>query len=184
MNETELNQFTLSIECLKLALRISHAINNETIDFSILRKGYRIDNPNGPIIPHEYELSKSDLYQDAQNLQVSALGTCILFLDKTLESFVKKNPSSEVNFDKIRSIIFQLRNAYAHNPLRPTWYCWTKYLRKYKIELSNKSILIDLSTLNGQEFDINQIGGFGNLFSMIEECKNFIAKNPKLDRNN
>jgi hypothetical protein len=38
MNETELNQFTLSIECLKLALRLSHAINNETIDLNILKK--------------------------------------------------------------------------------------------------------------------------------------------------
>jgi hypothetical protein len=34
--------------------------------------------------------------------------------------------------------------------------------------------------MNNVEFDIEHIGGFNNLFKLIEVCKNYISKTPKI----
>lgn len=180
MNKEELNEIDLSIESLKLSLRLSNAINKNAIDLDVLRKGMILDNVNGVVIPKENNLTKDDIYQDANNLQVSALGTCILCLDKTLDLFVMKNPKSEKNFDKIRSIIYQVRNAYAHNPFKPIWHSKPAYLKEYQINIYNSKSSIDLTSMNGKNFAIEDIGGFTNLFNIIEICREFIASNPRI----
>ena len=69
---------------------------------------------------------------------------------------------------QLRILIYMCRCAFAHNVLAPRWEVRGKYCRQLEITLPNISLHIDLSQLAGMPFDINQIGGYDQLFKIVE----------------
>jgi hypothetical protein len=57
-----------------------------------------------------------------------------------------------------------LRCAQAHGPADPRWEVRNKNLRTLSVDLDGVPVSLDLVPLNGQPFDVDQIGGYENWY--------------------
>jgi hypothetical protein len=88
-----------------------------------------------------------------------AFSASVLVLDDAFQA-AGMNPDPEAvgnNDAQLRTLIYMVRNAQAHGIADPRWKVHGKYSRTLNVKLEGTSISLDLSTLNGQVFDIGQI---------------------------
>lgn len=165
----------LGMQAFKLSCRLNGAILTSKIPIDSFQDGYRLGTSDGPVIPEEKTLSKEDILQDCRNLQVLSLGALFVLLDEAFVSTLKqRNPKAKQHEFVAWSIIFQLRNAYAHTPLTPKWCIKKTYQNKYSLPLPSGSIELDFEKLNDTNFEIEQIGNFSTLFELFGLCLNIL----------
>jgi len=70
--------------------------------------------------------------------------------------------SSEV--DHWVALVYQIRNAFAHDIARPKWHISGRFAREYRIG----RVYVDLTSLHAAPFDYSQIGGPDKLFVLKE----------------
>ncbi|MCX7553126.1 hypothetical protein OS175_04495 [Marinicella sp. S1101] len=166
-----------SIDALKTAFRFNYAIMNETIPVEPFRVALTVGSVGGPQIVEEPDIDYSNLIVDGQNIQVFTLACCCIAIDEAFGSTLKqRNPASDMREYVAWSIIYQLRNAFAHTPLTPKWDVKKTYKREYSLKLFSQIISVDLTELDGQDFNLDQIGGVLSLFELIEYCKQTVSK--------
>ncbi len=98
------------------------------------------------------------------NVGVS-FGVSAIVLDAAFEAAgVSRNPESRAPNDLLRTLVYMVRSAFAHNPAMPVWEVRGPYLRTLELELESERISVPLQQLHGTVFEYGHIGGLANWY--------------------
>jgi len=112
--------------------------------------------------------SQGDLIIALENNVTIAFGAAAITLSKAREENDIALPDPiEDERDQCISLIYQIRNAFAHDIAEPRW----KIRNRYKREYNFAGLQVDLRELDGTYFDYSQIGGPNGIFCI----KDFFA---------
>jgi len=114
-----------------------------------------------------------DLILGAENSVLLAVGFTAIVLDTSLNSIGNKpDPKNRSSDGMLRSLIYMIRCAYAHDMMHPKWEVRGNYAQPLEIQLQSDILKLDLSKKHDQAFNIKDIGGYENYF----EIKDLICK--------
>jgi hypothetical protein len=100
-----------------------------------------------------------DLVLAAQNSYSSALGVCAIALENALlDHGIRNDPSDDSPRGQLRSFVYQIRNAFAHDAMTPSWSAKGPYRRKYDLRPFGLP-RVDLNVLDGQALELEDFGG-------------------------
>lgn len=99
-----------------------------------------------------------------QALVGMSFGTSAMVMDAAFEvAGFKNSPDSRQPRDELRTLVYMVRCAFAHNPALPMWKALGKqYARMISFPVGGIALSIDLASLNGQLFEYDHIGGFAS----------------------
>jgi hypothetical protein len=101
-----------------------------------------------------------DLMFAAENTFNITLGATSIIMDESLTSCgIKNSYADQTPRGQIRSLIYMIRCAFAHNMVQPTWNVYPKYRKLIEFTALEENIRIDLAELNGYPFQMDHIGG-------------------------
>ena len=119
--------------------------------------------------------TKGDLICASINNFNIILGFTAITLDASLKKAgFKNNSNGQAPNDKLCTLVYMIRCAYAHDMMHPKWEVKKKFQKPLTIELKGRTIDLDFSQKNGQCFDINDIGGHLAYFDIKDEVINMI----------
>lgn len=94
-----------------------------------------------------------------------SFGVTAMVLNAAFEATgVGQKPESNSPDDLLRSLVYMIRCAFAHNPAMPTWEVRGPYSRDLELVLEGESIRVRLAELHGKDFDYSHIGGLANWY--------------------
>lgn len=163
---------------LGFAIRISAEVNAGRIGRSIYLQEIRIETGGkGLLLPADPGATDTDLQAAAQNHIMLALSASALTTDETLtEVFGELAKESDSNRRAIRTMVKQLRNAFAHSPWRPRWQIYPKDRSKYPITLDDQSTFVfDATSLHGDGVKPDQIGGLEFWVKVLQHCERAVS---------
>jgi hypothetical protein len=105
----------------------------------------------------------------ASQVQVGvSFGVSAIVLDAGYEAAgVQKNLQSRSPSDDLRTFVYMVRCAFAHNIAAPCWQVRGKdFERTFSLPVEGSIATVDLSALNGQPFEYSHIGGFAQWFKV------------------
>ena len=115
--------------------------------------------------------TSEDLIRAASVAVLQAFSLSVLVLDKAFEiACIKPDPEAADNFVRLRTLVYMLRCAHAHGPADPRWEARGKYARTLRIDLDDVAVSLDLAALNGQQFLVDQIGGYYNWYCICRSA--------------
>jgi len=111
----------------------------------------------------------------AEQARLAALAVCVQAFDRALdETFGAKQPDDLGELSSARTIIFQVRNCFAHNPFAPTWQIHARYRRL--ITVPTVGVQLDGAARDGQPFTPDHVGGWEGLLKLLVFCSKQIAE--------
>ena len=125
-------------------------------------------SPAEGVTVNPMKFTRDDLNTHAFNTMLMMIGSTTIVVDDALDDrFGKGNKESKSGIGQIHAVIHQIRNCFAHKPLNPVWRIFRKYRKIYIVKLPNGNTrTIDLRSLNGTEFKLEDIGGLNILIGM------------------
>jgi hypothetical protein len=69
-----------------------------------------------------------------------------------------------------------IRNAFAHDMLRPHWYVTSKNVCVLDVKLASQTLRVDLADLNGKPFNDQDIGGISAYFQIKDEVLKLVGE--------
>lgn len=131
-------------------------LTNLDTDMAILFERENVGFSSGSFATKEVVVSTS------KALVGIAFGTSAMVLDAAFDvAGLKRNPHSRQPEDELRTLVYMVRCAFAHNPALPLWHArGNEYARMLRLSVDGENISIDLKSLHEQPFEYNQIGGF------------------------
>ena len=107
-----------------------------------------------------YFMNKDFVILASQINVSSAFGiSAIVLNDAFVQAKIDNKPDSNLEDDQIRTFVYMVRCAFAHNFAKPTWQIKKCNQKRYILNFKNSKLDINLSGLDGKEFDYKQIGG-------------------------
>jgi hypothetical protein len=168
--ENALAMFTLSV-------RFAEGCESGIIPLSFGWRTVHIDTggPGLTIAPERY--SKQKLVDQSYNLMLEALGHIAIIVDEALDQkYGSKDSSDTSELGSVRAIIYQIRNAFAHEPLSPTWRVKDRYRRVYAIHVGPACISFDGAALDGRNLRPVDFGGLEGYIQMLKYCHKQVSK--------
>jgi hypothetical protein len=109
----------------------------------------------------------------AKALVGMAFGTSAMVLDAAFEvAGLKNKPLSLKPEDELRTLVYMVRCAFAHNPALPLWKAQgEQYARMLSLSVDGAPLTIDLASLHGRPFDYDHIGGFASWLRIRAESE-------------
>lgn len=131
-------------------------------DLTILLKHKNVGFPQG-----HFSTPESVIHAAQANVGV-AFGVSAIALDSTFESAgIRNKIKSRAPIDELRTFVYMVRCAFAHNFANPRWQInGPDFSRVFSLQLGSSIVSVDLSSLNGQEFEYSHIGDFAQWFSI------------------
>jgi hypothetical protein len=125
-------------------------------DLSILLERENVSFPSGTFSNIEAVIPAS------QALVGMAFGTSAMVLDAAFDAAgLKRRPQSRQPNDELRTLVYMVRCAFAHNPALPLWEArGQEHARVLSLLVGGTPLSINLASLHGQAFDYDHIGGF------------------------
>ena len=121
-----------------------------------------------------------DLIIAAQNNYVITLGFSALVLDSSIQQAGWSCNSEDLSErGQLRSLIYMVRCAFAHDMMMPVWNIKSSYRRILEIPCSQKSLRIDLRELNGKSFNDEHIGGVEGWFEIRDRVRTLLKGEVK-----
>jgi hypothetical protein len=105
-----------------------------------------------------------------------AFSASVLVLDDAFQAAgIKPDPEAVDNDGQLRALIYMARCAHAHGMAEPRWEVRGKYSRTLSVKLGGTSIFIDPKTLHGQDFVIDQLGGYANWYRIRDAAVRLLS---------
>ncbi len=106
----------------------------------------------------------------ASQINVSiCFGVSAMQLNAAFEAAkIEPNPNSRDPIDELRTLVYMVRCAFAHNPAKPCWEARGDYARNCQLNLGESDLPIDMAALHGSDFDYAHLGGFANWYKIRE----------------
>jgi hypothetical protein len=106
-----------------------------------------------------------------------AFSASVLVLDKGFEVIgMVPNPESNDNIVKLRTLIYMVRCAQAHGIAEPRWEARGTFARDLTVDLYGTIISLNLLTLDGEVFNIDQLGGYQNWYRIRSAANQVFCK--------
>jgi hypothetical protein len=177
--ETARTRIATAQATLSLAIRVHSEVGAGRIRDTIYqRKVAIITGGSGLNLLPDYHATSHDLKDGTFNLVLIALGASALTLDETLDqSFGKESFHSNSELSGLRTMVNQLRNAFAHNPFRPRWLIKQHLREKYTVKLGvEKPIDFDARHLNGVGVKPEDVGGLEGWIKVMQYCESIVDR--------
>ncbi len=113
----------------------------------------------------------------AQALVGVCFGISATVLDAAFEAAsIPRRPQSRTSADELRSLVYMIRCAFAHNPAFPCWEARGQdFSRTMTVQLNGGELLrIDLASLHCKPFEYEHIGGFANWYKVRAAAQEII----------
>ncbi|MDP5238800.1 hypothetical protein Q9Q94_04630 [Uliginosibacterium sp. 31-16] len=125
-------------------------------DLAILFERENVGFPSGTFATIEAVVPAS------QALVGMAFGTSAMVLDAAFDvANLKRKPQSRQPNDELRTLVYMVRCAFAHNPALPLWEARGKeHARLLSLSAAGVPLSLDLAALHGRPFEYDHIGGF------------------------
>jgi hypothetical protein len=106
----------------------------------------------------------------ASQINVSiCFGASAMVLDALFEAAkIAIEPESRHLNDELRTLVYMVRCAFAHNPAKACWEARGPFARNISFNLGESDLSINLKSLHGTVFDYSHIGGFANWYKLKE----------------
>ena len=118
-----------------------------------------------------------DLIHAAHNNFNLTLGFTAITLETSLQAAsISNNPNDQSPNGMLRTLVYMIRCAYAHDLIHPKWNVKRPYCQQLKIELQDETVELDLSEKDGQPFDVKDIGGHEIYFQIKEKICQLIKE--------
>jgi hypothetical protein len=157
-----MNYLDTAFRQLELSIKLMHAaeigsLKREEVDLPLT-----IDEGKSILVLNNQTIKTDDDFINAlQNNVTITFGAAAITLNRCREEVGIRLPNPiNTEIDQWVCLIYQIRNAFAHDIAEPKWDFKERYTRAYKIG----NLHVDLSALNKSHFDYHQIGGAETLF--------------------
>jgi hypothetical protein len=129
-------------------------------DHTVILQNGNLEFPTG------YFRDPDNIIKAAKVTVSLAFGASAFALDKAYEvAGVPKDPLSDDNAVRLRTLIYMVRCAYAHGIADPKWEVRGAYKRSMTLNLTNECLIkINFGELDGQDFNFEHLGGHGSWF--------------------
>jgi hypothetical protein len=122
-----------------------------------------------------------DLILAAQNVYSSALGVCAIALESALKDFgVANDPNDSSPKGQLRTFVYQVRNAFAHDAMTPSWSAKGPYRRTYDLRTFGIAEPVNLEALDGQTLELDQFGGMRGFEGLRDAVLNWVTSGDKM----
>jgi hypothetical protein len=127
------------------------------------------DEPLGIPI-HHHQVSDGELKTWAETMVFSATVIVAIAADEALRRKFYGNPYDDPDFERraVRSIMYMIRCAVAHNPVRPVWQCKSHYLQTFEIPALR--IKLDCASVDGKQVHASDYGGWDKFKRLADRC--------------
>lgn len=157
-----MNYLETAFRQLELSIKLMHAaeigkLKREDVDIPLsIVEGASI------LVLNNQAINTADDFVNAlQNNVTITFGAAAITLNRCREEVGIRLPDPiKTEIDQWVCLIYQIRNAFAHDISEPKWDFKERYTRTYKVG----NLQVDLSNLNKSNFDYHQIGGVESLF--------------------
>ncbi len=167
-----MNYLDTAFAHLELSIKLMHAaeqgrIRREDIDLPLtIAQGKSFLVLNDQAIQTD-----DDFINSFQNNVSISFGAAAITLNRCREEWKINLPDPiATERDQWIALVYQIRNAFAHDIAEPKWEIKPRYARSYKVGW----VEADLSALNGQPFDYYQLGGPEALFILKDYGKQHV----------
>jgi len=153
---------------LEFSIRVSNYFELDKVDIELFGCDslIRLERKNVSF-NDSYFASKKSALRTAEIAIGASFGVSAIVLDDLCEATCKqRTPKSDAEFFLIWSVVYAVRNTFAHGMANPLWRVYPKYQRKITLHLAAQTTTINLAELNGRQFDYSHIGGFANWFDL------------------
>lgn len=152
---------------LAFAIKLLQAAEDGLLDAETIDRPLSVDEGMVLLIlPDRVLGAPNDLIVACQNHITMAFGAAAITLNRCREEAGVRLPDPiRTASDQWISLVYQIRNAFAHDIAEPRWRIHRgRFARRYEIG----PVTADLRGLHGTPFDYSHIGGAGALFHLKE----------------
>lgn len=174
--ETPVEKLDSVLHLLLLAVRVYEGFGSGFLPATFTDRTVDIDTggPGVKLAPQRH--SKEQLAEQSLNLVFMTVGQCSVVADSALDQHCgAKNPENSTGLGALRAILYQIRNAFAHDPADPRWSVKGKYRRFYRTELRHLTIECDFDLLSGQKVVPMHYGGLEGFLSMMMAAREAVG---------
>ena len=149
---------------LEFAIKLMHAAEQGAVTLDEIDVPLTIeDGKSILVLPDKVFQDPNDFLIACQNNVSIAFGAASITLNRCREEAKLPLPNPIDNEqEQWVALVYQIRNAFAHDISEPKWKLNGRYARHYNVAGVNA----DLSNLNGVHFDYKHIGGPDALFDL------------------
>jgi hypothetical protein len=172
-----LDDVTHAFQHLEFAIKLMCYCELDHLDRSKFDSDVTIllEKENVRFPPNTFQTLDSVVLASQANVGV-CFGTTAIILDAAFEAAdIPRRPLSHAPADELRTLVYMVRCAFAHNPAMPCWNAKKLYARSLSLPLGSSSAFsMDLAALNDKPFEYEHIGGFANWFLVRTEVERVI----------
>ena len=162
-----MNQVAFAFKC-KGAIEAGN-ITREQLDMEVRLDGSMM------VWPRNAFRNRDDIVVLAENAVNMSVASLAIAADEELDRHLGHRHHEQTQFpNNVRAIIHQIRNAFAHSLLIPTWQVREKYRKPYPYEVEGVSVTLDFQSLNGKRLDWSQFNGFDNFWALFEQARGLV----------
>ncbi len=110
--------------------------------------------------------AKAEAIHDCASIGVLiAAGVTALVLNRGFDEIgMAPDPASNDALVRLRTFVYMVRNAYAHDIAAPRWEVRGQFLRQLTVDLNGGNLTVDLTALHGTPFSMEQIAGYSGWY--------------------
>jgi len=153
---------------------IFHHAKHGNIDYSKMSRKFNLQDERR-IVTFEIKEAYSPIEteQFAKNTVIAMTGAVFTILNSAMDTIFDPKEKNEAvqttGLIAARIIVFQIRNAYAHNPINPKWHITNScHLKMFGIPEIN--ITVDFKKLNEKDLKFSHINGVTGLTELLKYC--------------
>ena len=182
-----------SLNILDLAIRLQIGFREGFINMDCFTKEMGINRDTHSTLKVKTDNRQPILKNRFHNLVLSSIGMVSCTVDSSLdEKFGSKNPSDHSHIGSLRSIMYMIRCAFAHDPCNPKWLCKGKYTNSsYEISINkfdSKRIIFsenseeyfnfkfDFEKLNSCELNFEHFNALDGFFLLAEHAQKLVSE--------
>lgn len=176
MTFSPINRIDQALLALEFAIKVMNyvalgKIQKEDLDCDTL---IRLPGGNlnfGQSTFHTYD----DLVHASENLYSQALAASAVAMEAALQDVgIRNDPNDRSDRGQVRSLVYMIRSAFAHDLQLPTWEVRGDYAQQMRVRFGHHDLLVDLIALNGQPLELEHFGGPLVFWDLIHEVRSWI----------
>jgi hypothetical protein len=182
MSWSPIDRIDQAILSLEFAIKVMNyvalgKINKEDLDSDML---IRLPGGNlglGQSTFHTYD----DLIHASENLYSQALAASAVAMEVALQGAgIPNNPNDRSDRGQVRSLIYMIRSAFAHDLQVPTWNVRGPYAQQMRVRFGLHVFHVDMRALDGQSLSLEHFGGPLVFWDLMHEVRAWVCRGSRL----
>jgi hypothetical protein len=186
--ETPIQAIKNAIALFEFSCFVNDAVNANRITPNTFSQQIQLqDDGKGLVLNRGFTDAQLEAY--ARNLVLMAFASTALATDKAMDIvFGNKNPDDISGIGSARAILYQIRCAFAHDPLVPIWNTKGKYKNIYRVTvnvpresgtMTPRTIEFYPLSLAGKHLKFADFGNLGGYLALLLYCLDKVQSDPK-----